>query len=62
MLKISNPYTVSFEKKPKQFIDRSLSTDNILDVFLADEPSNQTYIITGVRGSGKTVLLAVFRY
>lgn len=58
MLKISNPYTVSFGKKPKQFIDRSLSTDNILDVFLADEPSNQTYIITGVRGSGKTVLLA----
>ena len=58
MSKISNPYTVSFGKKPKQFIDRSLSTDNILDVFLADEPSNQTYIITGVRGSGKTVLLA----
>ena len=58
MQKTSNPYTVSFGKKPKQFIDRSLSTYNILDMFLADEPSNQTYIITGVRGSGKTVLLA----
>ena len=58
MQKTSNPYTVSFGKKPKQFIDRSLSTNNILDMFLADEPSNQTYIITGVRGSGKTVLLA----
>ncbi len=58
MQKANNPYTVSFGKKPQQFIDRSVSTDNILNMFLADEPSSQTYIITGVRGSGKTVLLA----
>ncbi len=58
MQESSNPYTVSFNEKPKQFINRSVSTENILNMFLADEPSSQIYIITGVRGSGKTELLA----
>ena len=53
----SNPYTLMFGKLPNQFISRTTQFDLIRNTFTADPPNQQIYIITGIRGSGKTVLL-----
>ncbi len=54
---MSNPFTLSFGKKPLQYISRISQTNQILTAFTDEEPSNQIYMITGVRGSGKTVMM-----
>ena len=54
----NNPYTLSFGKLPNQLISRSTLSLSILDDFRSETPSQQLYLITGVRGSGKTVLLS----
>ena len=54
---MNNPFTLSFGKKPTQFISRITQTNEIVDNFKAEQPSNQIYMLTGVRGSGKTVLM-----
>lgn len=54
---MNNPFTLSFGKKPVQFISRITQTNEIVENFKADVPSNQIYMLTGVRGSGKTVLM-----
>ena len=53
-----NPFTLSFGKKPTQFISRLAQTTEILSDFTASIPSSQLYMLTGVRGSGKTVMLS----
>ena len=55
---MNNPFTLSFGKKPLQYISRISQTNEILENFNASEPPNQIYMLTGVRGSGKTVMLA----
>jgi hypothetical protein len=52
-----NPYSLVFGKAPSQLISRIAPYNEIIQSFTADEPSQQVYIITGVRGSGKTVFL-----
>lgn len=54
---MNNPFTLSFGKKPTQFISRITQTNEIMENFQASDPSNQIYMLTGVRGSGKTVLM-----
>lgn len=54
---MNNPFTLSFGKKSAQFISRITQTSEIVENFQADVPSNQIYMLTGVRGSGKTVLM-----
>ena len=54
---MNNPFTLSFGKKPTQFISRITQTNEIIENFQASDPSNQIYMLTGVRGSGKTVLM-----
>ena len=54
---MNNPFTISFGKKPLQYISRISQTNEIIDNFTAKEPSNQIYMLTGVRGSGKTVMM-----
>lgn len=54
---MNNPFTLSFGKKPLQYISRIAQTNEIIDNFMAPEPSNQIYMLTGVRGSGKTVMM-----
>lgn len=53
----ANPFTLSFWKKPLQYISRLTETNQILENLCAENPSNQIYMITGVRGSGKTVMM-----
>ncbi len=53
----TNPYSLMFGKEPNQMISRNVQLNTITDAFLAESPSQQVFIITGVRGSGKTVLM-----
>ena len=55
---MSNPFTLSFGKKPFEYISRIRQTDEILEDFHAEHPVSQVYMLTGVRGSGKTVMMA----
>ena len=55
---MNNPFTLSFGKKPLQYVSRISQNSEILENFTAAEPSNQIYMITGVRGSGMTVMMA----
>ena len=52
-----NPYSLAFGKEPQQVIKRLTERDRILHDFLSEKPDQQLYMITGLRGSGKTVLL-----
>ena len=52
-----NPYTLVFGREPKQLISRNAFIIDIVDVFCEEEPAQQIYMITGVRGSGKTVFM-----
>lgn len=53
-----NPFTITFGKKPVEYIYRPLQTDEILSMFTEAPITNQVFIIRGPRGTGKTVLLA----
>lgn len=52
-----NPFNLTFGKEPTKMISRFAQTNEILDIFSSDRPSQQVYMITGVRGSGKTVFM-----
>lgn len=52
-----NPFTLAFGKKPVRYISRLVYTNKVIDSFTAEIPSAQVYMITGVRGSGKTVFM-----
>lgn len=55
---MNNPFTLSFGKKTLQYISRIYQTAEITENFNTAQPSNQIYMITDVRGSGKTVMMA----
>ena len=55
---MNNPFSISFGKKPTEYISRIQQTEEILGTFTDDSPSSQAYMIVGVRGSGKTVILS----
>ena len=54
---MSNPYTLVFGKEPLQLISRASQSTKVIETFNSETPSQQTYMITGVRGSGKTVFM-----
>ena len=55
---MQNPFTTTFSKTPEYtYIDTAQSRE-IIENFSYSEPSESVYKITGVRGSGKTVILA----
>ena len=54
---MNNPFSLVFGKEPKTIISNLNLYNEIKDNFLSDNPSSTTKLITGVRGSGKTVLL-----
>lgn len=54
---MGNPFTLTFGKMPTEYIVRHENVDEIRNAF-EDVPARcQTYLIRGVRGSGKTVLM-----
>ena len=54
---MQNPFSLVFGKEPKTLIPNVNQFDEIKDSFLSSNPVSTTTLITGVRGSGKTVLL-----
>lgn len=43
---MNNPFTLSFGKKPVQYISRIAQTERIIGDFTAEESPNQIYMIT----------------
>ena len=56
-MKPNNPFTLTFGKQPNTYISRYENVEDIISTFTADNPISQTYLISGIRGSGKTVLM-----
>lgn len=52
-----NPFSLTFGKEPIQMISRYTQMNMILESFTDEAPGQQIYMITGVRGSGKTVFM-----
>lgn len=52
-----NPYTLMFGKEPLHIITRPSQTEEIYQAFASENPVSQIYMLTGVRGAGKTVLM-----
>lgn len=57
-MKKENPFTTTFGIEPNEYISRTPNTSKIIDDFSAVSSPNQVYILTGVRGSGKSVTMA----
>ena len=55
---MQNPFTTTFSKTPEYTYIHTEKTEEILENFVYENPSESVYKITGVRGSGKTVILA----
>lgn len=53
-----NPYTLIFGREPNQIINRNEEAQSVINTFSQEIPSQQAYMITGVRGSGKTVFMS----
>ncbi|WP_288773656.1 ATP-binding protein [uncultured Eubacterium sp.] len=54
---MQNPFTLTFGKSPLEPVERPVQTNEIMEAFTADPINQQMFIITGVRGSGKTVMM-----
>ncbi|MDY6351835.1 MAG: ATP-binding protein [Lachnospiraceae bacterium] len=54
---MTNPFTLNFGSEPGEYVSRHFQSQEILDSFLAEPSPSQVYMITGVRGAGKTVFL-----
>ena len=52
-----NPFTLTFGKEPNKLISRHEDVDTIIGTFTAQNVVSQTFLIEGIRGSGKTVLM-----
>lgn len=52
-----NPYVINFGKVPKQYINRDILIDEIVQELTDDDAQNQCFMLTGIRGSGKTVTM-----
>ena len=55
---MQNPFTTTFSKAPEYTYIATPKTSEILENFSYESPSEAVYKITGVRGSGKMVILA----
>ncbi len=53
----TNPFSLSFGKEPLSHIERDYQNNEILQSFESENPAYQVCMLTGVRGSGKTVAL-----
>lgn len=55
---INNPYTLQFSYIPSQFISRKSLTEEIVNDYSKKLPTFRGHFLTGIRGCGKTVLMA----
>lgn len=52
-----NPFNLSFGRIPPEYIARHQETDFVTETFTQPPVTEQTFIVMGVRGSGKTVTM-----
>ena len=52
-----NPYNTIFGKEPPQSISRSSQMSEVILSFEENPPAQQIYMVTGIRGCGKTVFM-----
>ena len=52
-----NPFSINFGRVPLQYISRDILIDEIVDELLSEEVQNNCFMLTGTRGSGKTVTM-----
>ncbi len=58
-----NPFSLSFGSKPYICIERNAVKNEIIQKITAENPISRSFVITGVRGSGKTVMLtSIIKY
>ena len=55
---MDNPYSLTFGKIPYELVSRKIDIGEMVDNYNSDTPNTSVYIITGVRGSGKTVTMS----
>ena len=53
----SNPFTLSFGNKPYEYVSRESDKNELIEKISAPTPISHCFMISGVRGSGKTVML-----
>lgn len=52
-----NPFAINFGKLPSQYISRDILIDEITDELLSEDAQNSCFMLTGTRGTGKTVTM-----
>lgn len=52
-----NPFTIIFGIEPDSMIPRNAEYNQVISDFMSSSPVSYAYVITGVRGCGKTVLM-----
>lgn len=52
-----NPFVINFGKVPSQYISRELIIDEIVQEMTEEDSQNNCFMLTGTRGSGKTVTM-----
>jgi hypothetical protein len=62
MQKATNPFNVSFGKPPLHIIARHNEFSTIVDTFNDENPETNAFVLTGPRGSGKTVTLTAVKH
>ena len=55
---MANPFTIVFGRRPVEMIERFPQRHEIIENFTSENANQQIYMITGIRGSGKTVLMS----
>lgn len=58
---MNNPFTLTFGVLPEQFISREGIADQVISDFSSGQNDSNAYILKGVRGAGKTVMLSYLR-
>ena len=53
----NNSFQITFGVEPTHYISRFSQTNEIISSFRSRQPVSQVYMLTGVRGAGKTVML-----
>ncbi len=54
---INNPFNITFGKEPEEFISRKGELEEIYNSLSLNLSNNEIFIISGIKGSGKTVAL-----
>ena len=54
---MQNPFNINFGKEPYSIVSRENELKDIYDSFSSERPFSNVFILTGIRGSGKTVAM-----